>query len=127
MKLLLDTHFVLAILRRELTLRHPAVLEKVIRPGHAVVSAVSLWEINIKTRLGKLDAGIPIDEICGFLDEVAIPVIAIDKRHAVALAEPEPSTNDPFDRMLLAQCAVENMQLVTFDRALAVHPLAWRA
>lgn len=127
MKLLLDTHFVLAILREELAVRHPAVLDKVIRPGRAIVSAVNLWEISIKTRLGKLNARMPIDEICGFLDEVAIPIIPIDKRHAVASANPEPSTNDPFDRLLLAQCAVEGMQLVTFDRALEMHPLAWRA
>ena len=40
--------------------------------------------------------------------------------------DPEPPTRDPFDRLLLAQCAVDNLRLVTVDRALAGHPLAWR-
>lgn len=35
-------------------------------------------------------------------------------------------THDPFDRLLLAQCRVEGMRLVTRNRALAAHPLAWR-
>jgi PIN domain nuclease of toxin-antitoxin system len=33
-------------------------------------------------------------------------------------------TSDPFDRLLLAQCQVENLKLVTVDRALLGHPLA---
>ena len=44
----------------------------------------------------------------------------------LADAEPEPQTRDPFDRLLLGQCQVENLRLVTLDRALAAHPLAWR-
>ena len=38
--------------------------------------------------------------------------------------DPDPETKDPFDRMLLAQCAVENLALMTFDGALKGHPLA---
>ena len=33
-------------------------------------------------------------------------------------------TRDPFDRMLLAQCQVEGLRLLTIDRALVAHPLA---
>ena len=41
--------------------------------------------------------------------------------------KPEPQTRDPFDRLLLAQCAVEGLRLVTRDRALAKHRLSWKA
>jgi PIN domain nuclease of toxin-antitoxin system len=37
-----------------------------------------------------------------------------------------PDTRDLFDRLLLAQCQVENMLLVATDRTLAARPLAWR-
>jgi PIN domain nuclease of toxin-antitoxin system len=50
----------------------------------------------------------------------------VDHRHAVEALEELPPTRDPFDRLLLAQCQVEGMRLVTLDRALARHPLAWR-
>jgi PIN domain nuclease of toxin-antitoxin system len=56
-----------------------------------------------------------------------LTLLAVDHRHAVRWVDPEPPTRDPFDRLLLAQCAVEDMRLITLDRALARHPLAWRA
>jgi PIN domain nuclease of toxin-antitoxin system len=46
--------------------------------------------------------------------------------HVITLVLPEPPTRDPFDRLLLAQAQVEGLQLVTIDRALIDHPLAYR-
>jgi PIN domain nuclease of toxin-antitoxin system len=39
-------------------------------------------------------------------------------------SDPEPETRDPFDRLLLAQCRVEDLQLATVDRSLTGHRLA---
>ena len=58
------------------------------------------------------------------LDALGIQIVAIKEHHALAAAEPEPMTRDPFDRMLLAQFQVEGLRLVTIDRALASHPIA---
>ena len=41
-----------------------------------------------------------------------------------ATVEPEPLTRDPFDRLLLAQCQIEGLRLVTIDRALVSHAMA---
>ena len=90
-------------------------------------SAGSLWEIAIKARLGKLDPELPLDRIAGYYASIGMNLLAIDHRHAVAEVTPEPGTRDPFDRLLFAQCAVENMKLVTTDGVLASHPLVWRA
>jgi PIN domain nuclease of toxin-antitoxin system len=50
---------------------------------------------------------------------------AVNQRsHALASVEPEPATRDPFDRMLVAQCQIEGLRLLTIDRALVSHPLA---
>lgn len=46
--------------------------------------------------------------------------------HALVEVDPVPATRDPFDRLLLGVCAVEGMRLVTTDRVLQDHPLAWR-
>lgn len=54
-------------------------------------------------------------------------LIVINHRHVLTAPEPEPATRDPFDRLLLAQCSVENLRLVTLDRALGSHALTWRA
>ena len=102
-------------------------IDRLVRESDAKgVSAASLWEIAIKTRIGKLDPLHPLEAIPVFCETSAIALLPIDHRHALAAVDPEPGTRDPFDRLLLGQCAVEGMRLVTLDRALADHPLAWR-
>lgn len=89
------------------------------------VSVASLWEIAIKVRLGKLRLGSAIET----LDAAAISfgLFILDVRPEHVLSEPpEIGTKDPFDRLLLSQCAIDGMRLVTIDRMLASHPLAWR-
>ena len=88
------------------------------------VSVASLWETAIKARLGKLDPGMPLEDMAQSLQKIGLDLLQIDVSHVITAAKPEPDTRDPFDRLLLAQCQVEGLQLVTIDRALADHPLA---
>ena len=90
-------------------------------------SAASLWEIAIKARLGKIDPGLALNDLPEYLEEIGLNLLVINHRHAVWPLDPEPVTRDPFDRLLLAQCAVEDLRFVTVDRALRSHPLAWSA
>ena len=84
----------------------------------------SLWEITIKTRLGKLEISIPVEIIPGFLAAMDITLVPIDVRYVIAPVSPQPITRDPFDRLLLSICQVDGMRLATLDRALVDHPLA---
>jgi PIN domain nuclease of toxin-antitoxin system len=128
MRLLLDTHILLSMLRQTLARDYPTVADELASPIHAAFASVaSLWEIAIKARLGKLDPGMALEAITGYLGEVDVRIMSIEARHAVAIAQPEPPTRDPFDRLLLAQCQVEGLRLVTVDRALTDHPLAFNA
>lgn len=86
-----------------------------------------MWEIAIKIRLGQMDPGLDLDDLPNFLEAIGLNLLAIMHRHAVWSLDPEPATRDPFDRLLLAQCAAEDMRLVTVDQALRGHPLAWSA
>jgi len=125
MRLLLDTHIVLAILRKDVSQRFPAIAE-LLADDKTVgfVSVASLWETAIKTRLGKLDPGMPLGDIVRSLEEIGLVLLDIDIKHVITAADPEPETRDPFDRLLLAQCQVEGLQLATVDKALAGHRLA---
>lgn len=69
---------------------------------------------------------VPPDGLAALLLSLGMSIMPIEHRHATAALDPDPATRDPFDRMLLAQCAVEELRLVTVDRALTGHPLAWR-
>jgi PIN domain nuclease of toxin-antitoxin system len=126
-RLLLDTTILIALVRGELMRLGKSIAWAVTAPDNdCFASAASLWEIAIKTRLRKLDPGMELDELPGFYERSDINLLAIDHRHAVTAVTPEPKTRDPFDRLLLAQCHIENLRLVTVDRALVDHPLAWR-
>jgi PIN domain nuclease of toxin-antitoxin system len=91
------------------------------------VSVASLWEIAIKSRLGKLALRFPVEALESFVEGIGAALLVIDARHVVTAADPEPNTRDPFDRLLVAQAQIEGLRLVTLDRALANHPVAWRA
>ncbi len=126
MPFLLDTNILVALLREEPARLGPAIGALLQGPETKVVSAASLWEIAIKTRIGKLETPYALEAIPPYCAESSLELLPIDHRHALAAVDPEPATRDPFDRLLLGQCAVEGMRLVTLDRALAEHPLAWR-
>jgi len=125
MKLLLDTHILLAVIA-DGAARVPAKVAALLRDRSAEhhLSVASLWEIAIKCRLGKLKLTLELGALPELLDGLGVKIIPIDERHALASVEPEPVTRDPFDRMLLAQCQVEGLRLLTIDRALVSHPLA---
>ena len=90
------------------------------------VSVVSFWEIAIKVRQGKLALEEPLSHLEEAVQSWGCTVLPVIASHVVAEVEPWPPTNDPFDRLLLAICSVEGLRLVTRDRKLVDHPLAWR-
>jgi PIN domain nuclease of toxin-antitoxin system len=124
---LLDTHIILAILRADIRQRFPEISKLVSAVDFSgFVSVASLWEIAIKYRLGKLDPGVPLEDMQIIWEGAGLAILRIDIPHVITAAEPEPQTRDPFDRLLLAQCQIEGLQLVTIDRVLVGHPLAFR-
>ena len=94
--------------------------------GEFYVSIASLWEIAIKERLGKLRLTPDVNTLPGLIADLGIDLLPINEHHALASAQPEPATRDRFDRMLLAQCQIESLRLLTVDRALVAHPLTAR-
>ena len=127
MLLLLDTHILLSLTRGE-NERFPAFIQNALQNERNAMfaSAVSLWEIAIKHRLGKLPLPCAIEEWPAALSALAIALMDVVVSHVVTEADPVPDTKDPFDRLLLATCHAEKMRFVTLDRALLDHPLAWR-
>jgi PIN domain nuclease of toxin-antitoxin system len=126
MRLLLDTHILITLARRDIV-RLGSDMDAAISSTENLLfaSAASFWEIVIKTRLRKLDPSIALEDLPDFFEAIGLNLLVINHRHVVHAVDPEPPTRDPFDRLLLAQCAVEGLQFVTLDRALSGHPLAW--
>jgi PIN domain nuclease of toxin-antitoxin system len=127
MRILLDTHVALHFLRPALGKQYREIGRRVADPSTiGFVSVASLWEIAIKTRLGKLDAGMPLQDVAGYFEAIGLSILSIEVEHVITATDPEPESRDPFDRLLLAQCQVENLKLLTLDRALLKHALVLR-
>ena len=115
MKYLLDTHAFLWALGQSKDL--PEEVSKELKnPNNEVyVSAITFWEISIKTRIKKLDlGGIPTEDLLSLAEKMDFQVIDLTPEEAntyVNLAEN--THNDPFERMLIWQCIRRNMTIVS--------------
>lgn len=128
MNLLVDTHVALAMLGEgdgplPSTMRDAIGSER----NNVFASVTTLWEISIKVQLGRLALGRGLGTVAEALQEHRCTILELSAAHVLAVPEPMPSTRDPFDRILLSVCLVENMKLLTWDKMLRDHPLAWRA
>ena len=122
MRLLIDTHILIWALEGSAQLS-PRAKELLLDPEHEHwVSAASVWEIAIKASIRKLTLSRPLGDLEKGILAAGFRVLDISIRHAVAVSEIEVHHNDPFDRMLLAQCEVETLRLVSADHALARMP-----
>jgi PIN domain nuclease of toxin-antitoxin system len=80
-----------------------------------LISAVVIWEIAIKRRLGKLDA--PADLLVR-LEGAAVDLLPITARHADRVGTLPLHHQDPFDRLLVAQAETDGLILVSGDAAM---------
>jgi PIN domain nuclease of toxin-antitoxin system len=87
-----------------------------------LLSAASSWEIAIKVGLGKLTLPAPPDRfVPQQLAEDDIDALPITHAHALRLASLPAYHSDPFDRLLVAQAAVERCSLLTADPQLTAY------
>src|SRR5699024_10081184 len=120
--ILLDTNALLWVLAGDHALgERSRALITTSRPVH--FSAVSVLEIIIKEMLGRLE--VPGDVADG-AERAGLVELAFSADDAASLRDfPALSRHDPFDRMLLAQAARDNLELLTSDRHLLALGLDW--
>jgi PIN domain nuclease of toxin-antitoxin system len=114
MNLLLDTHVLLWWLKDPERLTQQAA-SAIRAPGNVVFySAANIWEISIKSALGKLPV-ISRDEMENALAADEIRALPITPAHAWSVSDLPRHHGDPFDRILIAQARSESLRLVTRD------------
>ncbi len=119
MRVLLDTHAFLWAITGDSRLSPLAQRLFLDNPNVLLLSAASLWEIAIKVRIGKLPLPQPASRYLGEqFSRNAIEVLPVEAAHALRLFELPDLHRDPFDRLLVAQCQVEGLPLVTGDAQL---------
>jgi PIN domain nuclease of toxin-antitoxin system len=84
-------------------------------------SVVSLWEVEIKRTLGKLQAPGDLEEIAAV---TGFSALNLTPEHTRGLRDLPSVHGDPFDRMLVAQARAEGLMLVTADELLLRYPVS---
>ena len=122
MRLLLDTHLLLwaSFEPMRLTPQVKNLLSDL--TNELLFSVASIWEIAIKTSLGRQNFDFDSALLRrGLLDRgyIELPITGL---HAVTVATLPPLHKDPFDRILVAQSIAESILLLTSDAAVARYP-----
>ena len=114
MKILLDTHvLVWAATTPERLGSDLAVIEAA---DSRIVSAVCVWELAIKQRLGKLSVGSDVRTWTRRVTrELVLDHLSVTAEHAAAVEHLPDVHRDPFDRLLVAQAVAEGAVLLTAD------------
>jgi PIN domain nuclease of toxin-antitoxin system len=120
MTYLLDTHALLWAIAEPEKLSEKA-REILLRPDtHVVVSAVNLWEISLKYRLGKLEmTNLAPEQIPGICKQMDIEVLPLEPDTCATYHQLQPNFHkDPFDRMLIWFAIRHGYTLISKDGVL---------
>ncbi len=117
MRILLDTHCWLWLQTKPQRLSQQArtLLQD---PGNQIfLSAVSSWEIAIKYALGKLPLPLPpVEYVLSRMETSGTSPLPIQHSHALHAGSLPLHHADPFDRLLIAQAQLEELEILTVDR-----------
>ena len=124
MRVLVDTHtFIWALLHdRRLSSKAKQILRSY--DYELVFSLVSLWEIAIKMKTGKLNTlGSSVSYIHDEVNAYGMELLPIRYEHVLALESLPVHHSDPFDRLLIAQALAESLPILTDDKKFRLYPV----
>lgn len=116
MRVLLDTHVFLWWIEGDRALPAKARAAVANRDNECLFSLVSVWELAIKSGLGKVKLAVPVQRYV--VENVAangFGLLDIRMAHVGRVESLVKHHGDPFDRLLIAQALEEKLPVVTAD------------
>lgn len=91
------------------------------------VSAVSTWEMAIKSSIGKLHFKMNILSLSDIILQMGLRQLPITMRHTLAVTRLPHHHRDPFDRLLICQAKLEGLRLISPDPIFKKYhiPVVW--
>ena len=124
MRYLLDTHAFLWLAHQSTSLSGQAREIMADSDNVLFLSLASIWELQIKAQIGRLELARPLVDIVREQQEVnQIQLLPIILELIIALEDLPQHHQDPFDRMLIAQARHEDMPIITKDTKIAKYPV----
>jgi PIN domain nuclease of toxin-antitoxin system len=115
MQYLVDTHVFLWFVSNAKELSKPAKSIIEANTNEIFLSIASLWEISIKTALGKLAINGTYESVIDDVTDNSIQILPINFAHTVEQNQLPFHHRDPFDRIIVSQAIVENMNFISAD------------
>lgn len=119
---LLDTHLLLWAASGDPKLPESVIQRLDDENTQPLFSAASIWEVVIKSGLGRKDFKVDAAMLRRGLLDNGYQELPINSAHTLAVGDLPDLHRDPFDRILAAQANVEGIELLTADKHLAAYP-----
>lgn len=113
--ILLDTHALIWFLEGDSQISPGAISAIENNLGITFVSIASLWEIGIKSSLGKLDINLTFQDLLQEIRNNAIEILPISEADIASIITLSFHHRDPFDRIIIAQSQNNNFPIVSKD------------
>jgi PIN domain nuclease of toxin-antitoxin system len=124
MRVLVDTHTFLWALLEDKKLSQTARQILTSDSHELVFSLVSLWEVSIKIKTGKLNTlGSSCVYVHDEMESYGMELLPIRYEHILALEILPLHHKDPFDRLLIAQAMAESIPILTRDEKFPLYPV----
>jgi len=125
MNYLLDTHALIWYFEDSTNM--PVRIAKLIdNPAHhKFICVASLWEIAIKSNIGKLDMRLSFDELLDVISNSELTILPIESGYLKGLSKLPFIHKDPFDRLIIATALLEGLTIITVDENVQQYDVSW--
>lgn len=124
MRVLLDTHVLLWAKgqpERLSAMARDVIVDLETQP---VFSVVSIWEVIVKSASSRGGFVVDADQLRWELLQDGFDELEVTAPHVLEVGRLPALHGDPFDRLLVAQARVEDLTIMTADRAISAYPVA---
>ncbi|GGE68746.1 PIN domain nuclease of toxin-antitoxin system [Pedobacter psychrotolerans] len=122
MHILIDTHIFISLINEDHRLEKSIISNIEDPKNDKFLSIASLWEIVIKTNIGKLTVTRDLEEMYSVIGDFNISVLNIQKHHLDSYLSLPLIHRDPFDRLIVAQALADKLTSITDDQHIRNYP-----
>lgn len=122
MRILIDTHIFISLINEDRGLEKSIIANIENPENNKFLSIASLWEVVVKTNIGKLTVTRDLEEMYALIDDFNISVLNIQKHHLDTYLSLPLLHRDPFDRLIVAQALADELMLITDDQYIRNYP-----
>lgn len=113
-EVLIDTHTLLWSVD-DVAALSPAAEDCLRSEALKYVSHASVWEMSIKLGLGKLTLSVGLPQLVAMARSTGLQMLPIDLEHLYSVQTLPNHHRDPFDRLIVAQCRLRSLPIVSRD------------